>query len=34
MTTLSQQLKEQFEKSNILEQQIKENLKGLGYELK
>ena len=34
MTTLSKQLKEQFEKSNELETKIKENLKGLGYELK
>ncbi|QKF83365.1 type I restriction-modification system subunit M [Halarcobacter ebronensis] len=33
MTKLSTQLKEQFEKSNILEKQIKENLKGLGYEI-
>jgi len=33
MTKLSTQLKEQFEKSNILEKQIKENLKGLGYDI-
>nr|WP_306174708.1 type I restriction-modification system subunit M [Alteromonas stellipolaris] len=32
MARLTSQLKEQFEESNRLEQQIKENLKGLGYE--
>jgi len=33
MTTLSSELKEQFEKSNELESQIKENLKGLGFKV-
>jgi type I restriction enzyme M protein len=32
MARLTSQLKEQFEESNRLEQQIKKNLKGLGYE--
>lgn len=33
MARLTSQLKEQFEESNRLEQQIKENLKGLGYDI-